>query len=288
MIFDEIKNFIDKNYYKIFAILLILILIIIFYKYNNNISFNNNIINNNMNSKYIVFDLDETLGCFFQLGTFIDGLESFYNKKLDQNEFNETLDIFQEFLRPNIVNILNFLIIQRDSKKLSKIYIFTNNQGDKSWSNRIANYFSYKLQKPCFNKIIGAWKVKGLINEPLRTSHNKKITDFHKITQTNSNSQICFIDDLYHPEMDNGRTFYINITPYYIILPINYMISKYINFNKNKNLFNSNFSQYMHNFLVNYKFRSYNFNNEYFKQNIKISNELFNDLNNYLDIKKIN
>ena len=39
------------------------------------------------NNRVIIFDLDETLGYFVELGIFIDCLEEFYNKKIENKEF---------------------------------------------------------------------------------------------------------------------------------------------------------------------------------------------------------
>ena len=67
------------------------------------------------NKKVIVFDLDETIGYFTQLGIFYSIIESFkkdnvhyeFNKHIELLSFNKLIDIYPEFLRPNILNILN-------------------------------------------------------------------------------------------------------------------------------------------------------------------------------------
>lgn len=66
--------------------------------------------------KIVVFDLDETLGYFVQYGIFWDCLNSYLLQKssaklnqLDQPDFDTTLDLYPEFLRPNIINILDYL-----------------------------------------------------------------------------------------------------------------------------------------------------------------------------------
>ena len=63
--------------------------------------------------KIVVFDLDETLGYFSQLGIFWDIIQKYQknNKKhtVSQVDFNKILDLFPEFVRPNIYNILLFL-----------------------------------------------------------------------------------------------------------------------------------------------------------------------------------
>ena len=66
-------------------------------------------------SKIVVFDLDETLGYFMELGMFWDALKGYIkhkhlNKIIDQKLFNRILDLYPEFLRPNIIGILSYLI----------------------------------------------------------------------------------------------------------------------------------------------------------------------------------
>ena len=62
--------------------------------------------------KIVVFDLDETLGYFTEYGIFWDSLGNYLKTKnkraLTQKDFDDILDLFQEFIRPNIINILDF------------------------------------------------------------------------------------------------------------------------------------------------------------------------------------
>ena len=60
-----------------------------------------------INNKIVVFDLDETLGCFIELGMFWNSLENFYGYKLSDNEFNKLLDIFSDFLRPDTNGVMS-------------------------------------------------------------------------------------------------------------------------------------------------------------------------------------
>ena len=60
--------------------------------------------------KYVVFDLDETLGYFTELGIFWDSLKSVLKKNLTQNEFNKICDLYKEFFRPGIFSIITFLL----------------------------------------------------------------------------------------------------------------------------------------------------------------------------------
>ena len=74
--------------------------------------------------KIVVFDLDETLGYFTEFGIFWDGLINYSKVKnkssLTQSDFNDILDLYPEFLRPNIINILNYLKNKKNSVNSKK------------------------------------------------------------------------------------------------------------------------------------------------------------------------
>ena len=88
-------------------------------------------VNNKKPYKVVVFDLDETLGCFIEISIFWNALEKYYGHNLFSNNFFEILHIFPDFFRPNIFNILDFIHKKKISKKCNKIIIYTNNQGEK-------------------------------------------------------------------------------------------------------------------------------------------------------------
>ena len=77
--------------------------------------------------KIVVFDLDETLGYFTEFGIFWDCLIYYFKNKneetLTQSDFNDILDLFPEFLRPNIINILNYLKNKKQSLYFHKMMI---------------------------------------------------------------------------------------------------------------------------------------------------------------------
>ena len=62
--------------------------------------------------KIVVFDLDETIGYFTELGIFWEALEKFYGHNLFDDNFFELMDIFPEYLRPNIIKILDIILYQ--------------------------------------------------------------------------------------------------------------------------------------------------------------------------------
>jgi hypothetical protein len=132
--------------------------------------------------KIVVFDLDETLGYFVEFGILWDSLSfymsKYFNKELNQNEFNSILDVYPEFLRPNIINILNYLKNKKKSNSCQKMMIYTNNQGSQKWTNRIVSYFETKLGGyKLFDQIISAFKINGKQIEFCRTTNNKTYKD---------------------------------------------------------------------------------------------------------------
>lgn len=177
--------------------------------------------------KIVVFDLDETLGCFIELNMFWNALENYYGKKLPNEHFNILLDIFPEFLRPNILTILKYLIEKKEKKECDQVMIYTNNQGPKSWVYMISNYFNTTINYHLFDQIIAAFKVGGKIVEFNRTSHNKSIEDLIRCTKIKTNTEICFIDDQYHPLMKNENVYYIHLLPYTFSMPYVDMASLY-------------------------------------------------------------
>jgi len=177
--------------------------------------------------KIVVFDLDETLGCFVELGIFWDSLQRFYNKKLPDEEFFEVVNTFPEFLRPNILNILDYLIDKKKDKSCHKIMIFTNNQGPRSWAKKISLYFDHVVGTKIFDQIIAAFKVRGKIVEVSRTRQDKSVEDLIRCTHIPKNTEICFLDDQYHPLMEHDNVYYINIKPYSFSMPFVEMADRY-------------------------------------------------------------
>lgn len=185
-------------------------------------------------SKIVVFDLDETLGYFVELGMFWDALEAYIKYReirqpIDQNLFSNVLDLYPEFLRPNIIEILNYLKKKKEKNYCDKIIIYTNNQGPLEWANYIIKYFEKKLNYKIFDQIIAAYKVQGKRVELCRSSHMKTHSDLIKCTKIHDKTQICFIDDKYHHDMTNDKIHYINIKPYIHDLDFNLMITRFLN-----------------------------------------------------------
>ena len=177
--------------------------------------------------KIIVFDLDETLGSFSELGALWDTLRIIYNAEPNHEHFFKVLDIFPSFLRPNILNILNALVHARRHGKCLGIILYTNNQGPKKWAKLISDYFDYKLKTKVFDLIINAYKVNGRIVEPNRTSHDKNYNDLMRCTNLPHNTRVCFIDDQYHTLSTESKVLYIPVDPYIHKPNVHYVAQTY-------------------------------------------------------------
>ena len=180
--------------------------------------------------KIVVFDLDETLGYFTQFGIFWDSLKKYVktNKSisLTQNDFNEILDLYPEFIRPNIIHILNYLKQKKKNKCCYKMMIYTNNTGPREWAEYIVKYFENKIQFHLIDQIIAAFKINGNRVEICRTTSNKTHNDLIRCTKVSRDTEICFMDDNYYPDMVNNNIYYINIKPYYHDLTFDTIIKR--------------------------------------------------------------
>jgi hypothetical protein len=206
--------------------------------------------------KIVVFDMDETLGCFTELGIFWDSLERYYGANLSNVKFFEVLDLFQEFIRPNILKILEFIKNQKKNNICDHVMIYTNNQGPKSWVKMISDYFNNKVEYDIFDKIIAAFKVNNKVIEVSRTSHNKSVDDLIRCTKIPANAEICFIDDQRHPLMERDNVYYIHVKPYTYSIPFDEMAGRYFDryLNDDKKIDKSDF---IHSIVTNMK--KYNF-----------------------------
>ena len=224
------NNKIKVWFEKYLFIILALILFPVLFFFNNILSYINTQLNTMKQEKplkVIVFDLDETLGYFTELSMFWEALEFFYGTNLLADKFYDVMDMFPEFFRPNILTILAYINKKKKHNKCYKTFIYTNNQGPKSWVTMISDYCDQKLGQKVFDHIISAYKVRGKQIEHKRTTHDKTVNDLISCTGIPTHTEICFIDDLYHPLMDTDNVFYINIKPYRHSLRFEEMAHRY-------------------------------------------------------------
>lgn len=182
--------------------------------------------------KVITFDLDETLGSFFHLSILWYGLKKIRQEPSfdTQLEFNNILDLYPEFLRYGILNILDYLILKKKNGDCDKIYIYTNNNCNPPWVSLITEYFKYKLsvKDDIFDHVICAFKINNKIVELSRTTYDKTYADFIKCTLLPKTTEICFIDNAYFSNMVNEKVYYIKPRSYYHSLSIKTIIDRFL------------------------------------------------------------
>ena len=172
----------------------------------------------------IAWDLDETLGCFVELGMLWDTLSKFSSHKLTDNDFFKLLDAYPMFIRPDIMKVLKLLKRQKKTNKRLMVVLFTNNQGPESWAQLIVKYFDHKLRYKLFDTVIPAYKVDGKQVAKCRTSHEKKYSDLLDCLELPKETPVCFIDDQQHNQMMKDDVDYILIKPYESSLPFNKLL----------------------------------------------------------------
>ena len=189
--------------------------------------------------KIIVFDLDETLGHFTQIGIFYDIINKFYSihtghyeyiKYIKKPTFEELMDMYPEFLRPNMIKILKYINNAIEKNKVNTVMIYTNNQGHNAWANSIVDYLNKKIGSKIIKHIIRAFKIGDKKIEPNRTSHMKNFNDFLKCTKLPKNTKICFVDDVEYKGMIHENVYYINILPYKYNIPVFELLDRYSRF----------------------------------------------------------
>ncbi len=181
------------------------------------------------NKRVIVFDLDETLGSFIDL----EILWRLLTEISSEINFNDLLDIYPEFLRYGIVNILEYLYSKKKSNAYYKLYIYTNNQSQPYWIQLLTQYFQHKLsirenEPSLFDQIIYAFKINNVKYELGRTTHAKTYNDFINCTILPNNTSICFLDNTYYSQMVDEHIYYIKPTAYYHGLSTRDIIHRFI------------------------------------------------------------
>lgn len=165
-------------------------------------------------TKYIIFDLDETIGYFQDLGVEFQVImnnmnNDYYKKEILFNLLSNNEEVF----RFGIFRLFNMLKMKKNNN--IKVVLFTNNQGPKYWYNYIVEYINKVLDFELFDYIIGPYKINNKIVEINRTSHNKSIYDLYNIFNISSNSaEFLMFDDQYHSNMLHEDVKFIHINPY--------------------------------------------------------------------------
>ena len=219
-------------------------------------------LNSTISSKVIVFDLDETIGSFGDLYILWCAIDRYCpNHKM---KFNLLLDIYPEFLRYGILNILDFLYYKKKTGECNKIFIYTKNQCPRYWVNNIIQYLNLKLNTTfeLFDQVITSFtplhnkkvqsaspcstpeggvlnvqrcKYKSGVNsnllletESMRTTQVKTHSDFIKCSLLPKTTEICFIDNTYYDRMKNDKVYYIKPKSYNHSLSTDEIIERFI------------------------------------------------------------
>lgn len=165
-------------------------------------------------AKIITFDLDETLGDFGDICVLWHMIEPYIPTFMTKIEvFQKLVKLFPECIRPGIASILEYLYKKKAAGLCSHVFLYTNNQMSREWVELIIAYF--ELQVPgLFDRAICAFKIEEKLIEPMRTTHSKTYNDFIRCTLLPKHSQICFVDNTYHPKMVHERVYYIQPRSY--------------------------------------------------------------------------
>ena len=180
----------------------------------------------NTSRKVIVLDLDETIGSFGELYVLWSlGLPSHVER--NQRTFDDLLDIYPEFLRYGILNIIDYLKYKKDNGNCFNVFIYTNNILPEEWVQMIVNYIEAKQSsKGLFDKIIPGFKP---TIQCMRTTRDKTYSDFIRCAVLPRTTEICFIDDMYFDKMECPTVYYIQPKRYNHMMKTSDIVERFAN-----------------------------------------------------------
>ena len=182
--------------------------------------------------KYIIFDLDETLGHFSHFSVFLHILQEEYPEYKQDKKKYELLDLFPETFRVNIFSLLELIARYKKTHSDLQVILFTNNQGDKSWYTMIVDYIHKKMKYKLFDTIVGPYMIGNKHIEKMRTSHDKRIEDLIKgnvLPKEQKNVSILFFDDQKHQGMRKNNVSYYLLERYLFHKKFTTMYRSFIN-----------------------------------------------------------
>ena len=199
--------------------------------------------------KAVVFDVDETLGNFSQFSIFAHAIEDYFDKPdITYRYFNDLVDLYPEIIRPSMLRILEYIRKKKNANVCSKVMIYTNNMGPDTWVAHIRKYFEYKLRAsaasaaatsgglaitpPLFDHTIGGFKPQNPGSAsasvfPQRSTTEKTVNELIRCARLPQDTDICFLDDLYHPKMTDERVYYIKLQAYHCYIPFHTFVSRF-------------------------------------------------------------
>tara|TARA_Y100000591_G_scaffold263577_1_gene236733 strand:+ start:1131 stop:2027 length:897 start_codon:yes stop_codon:yes gene_type:complete len=177
----------------------------------------------------VIFDLDETIGHFWQVGKLWEGLKHLENRKFNEKDFQKILNLYPNVFRPEIFNILKYLRREKQKNKHLKVLIYSNNMGTPKWAQMIKKFIENKIGGKVFDKVITAWKVDGVIYEKCRSTNEKTYKDILNCGKFSKNTKIFFVDDTMHPKMKHNNVEYYYIEDYKFGYSVDNMVFKFLN-----------------------------------------------------------
>jgi hypothetical protein len=173
--------------------------------------------------KYVVFDLDETLGYFTELSIIWNCLKTVMNLHTTA-QFHKLCQVFEnDFFRPGIFRTMAYL---RDNRDKVKVVLYTNNTGSIAWLKMILSYMENKVGAPgLFDTIVPGFDPRGPSTQ-MRTSYNKTYEEIKRCAKIPHDAKVIFFDDLEHPGMLDKNVTYIKVKPYVRSLSSSYIIRK--------------------------------------------------------------
>ena len=168
-------------------------------------------------TKTFVFDLDETLGSFADLYALWLKLDSEARTKYEV--FRPLLELYPEFLRYGILDVLSFIANKHRLGHCSPVYLYTNNQCDyPNWVSLLIRFFDDRLGfsggKSLFAKPVCAFQIGGKRIELGRAGHDKTYADLIRCSMLPKSTEICFVDDVYYKKMRHDKVYFIQVAPY--------------------------------------------------------------------------
>ena len=190
---------------------------------------------NSKSQKVIVFDLDETIGCFVDLNILWNKILQKLKIDCNQENFNSILDLYPDFFRTNIFHILKFLHKKKKNGECKKVFLYTNNNCGNDWSSMIVDYIHYKMNiapELLFDDIVDSCEF-----DSRRDTHHKTYNDFVNCVMLSKNTTIGFIDNSLHKGMKHEKVYYIKPKSYFHPYSRSEIVAKFTNSKIYKKIF---------------------------------------------------
>lgn len=135
-------------------------------------------------NKHIIFDLDETIGHFKQFIFILNIIELYH-----PIDYNLYFELFEDYFRPNIFHIFEFILSKKKTKTIKYVILYTNNNND-HYVNKVIEYIHKKLNAILFDHII--------TYNSNRLHKLKSYEDLIHCIPDIQDDSLCFIDDKIH------------------------------------------------------------------------------------------